>query len=278
MRAVLVLSLLLAAGTAYADQLVPGDPPLTDEIVDHTCDFLEWAIATPFTLAQRDEAKHIMIAFWKKHDKAAIAAVQQVLQLRDQLLQSTPESRAQAQPKVEAKLVESMRAQPSDPTNHWLLGIYDAGHKSIADGEPALTQQTVAALAEMLGFVLGQAHDGKPLQPSAKDIDQLAKKLAAEWGKLEVDQRKQLAAMPSTWASVRMEWAGLTAADRKKYREQWAKALAPAKPAGKGGTASHYFTMMQYRAMATAFQGMSDTNNIIICNMNPGCTYTYVWR
>jgi hypothetical protein len=167
-----------------------------------------------------------------------------------------------------------------------LLGIYDAGHVAIAAGDPPLTRQVVNAYAELYGFVLGQAQRGKAIAPDRASLDTMAKNLSAEWSKLDAAERQQLARMPRIWAATRLQWTAMTEAERKKYRDEWAKSAAPPATAAKSPkTRDAQLAEMQlkfqqsqlyYKTMSNMIQGFSNTNKIIACNMSSNCSYRWV--
>jgi len=171
----------VVATASHADVLVGGEPALTTDMVDRACDFLEWAIATPFTVEQREHAKDSLIAAWKVHDQGSIQAVTQMVALRDKLAAASAEQRAQVQPQVHDKIVGGLK-NATDSWSKWLYGVYQAGHDPIAQGEPALTRQAIDAYAELIGFLYGEATSGKPITPDAQLRAKVAKAVANAWG------------------------------------------------------------------------------------------------
>lgn len=263
---VVAVVLVLGRGTVRADILVAGNPPLTTEVVSQTCDFLEWALATPFTQAQRDDATTMLVAVWNKHDTAAIQTVGAILAARTKLLAATPEVRARQQQQLGAALVAGLRKQSSDPASRWLLAIYNNATTSLAAGEPPLTEQMIDAYAELIGFMLGEVKQQKAVVPNAKDRAALAKQLAPRWAKLTADQRKAFAQVPFTWAAVRVQWAQTAEADRAAYRKQWAATLSPPKSDNTRSGDDAQTAMAAYRQALEATQ-MRQFVDMMTCNM-----------
>src|SRR5450432_2763260 len=102
LRLALVVLIVAGSATVRADPLVAGEPALTQDMVDHTADFLEWALDLQMTSAQRDEAKQILVKSWQQKDRAAIASVGQILEVRSKLLAASPDARTEAHQKVQA--------------------------------------------------------------------------------------------------------------------------------------------------------------------------------
>jgi hypothetical protein len=288
----LIAIVLMIAVPSHGDVLVEGSPPLTQDIVDHTCNFLEWGLDLQFTAAQRDEARTVITRLWKDNDRKAIDGIQQILAAYAQLARATPAARQAAQHKVQDQLVAGMRSDHADATSRWLLTVYDHAHVALADGPPPLTHQIADAYAELLGFLVGEATRGQAIVPERKAEDELAAKLASGWAGLDAKQRQQLAIMPAYWAALRVEWDRTAPADRGKYRAQWAKAFAAAQPKtnqprpNQPGTAQATATsalayqaqlaalMMQYQTMSKMISSATDAMTIA---MNPGVHYEYRW-
>ncbi len=218
----LVLVLVLCVSSrAHADLA------FSQQVVDQTCDFFEWALDLQMTQAQRDDAKVLLHKFWTAKDKKDIDGVEQILAMRAKLMSVDAAARAKVQPQVQQGLLDGMRKEPNEPAAKWLQALYDNAHVSLVPGQPALTRQSVDALAEMLAFVYGEASKGKPLPIDKKYKDELAKALVQNWANVPDQTKLALARVPGTWAALRMQWAVTPERDRKTLRVQWAQSLAP---------------------------------------------------
>jgi hypothetical protein len=134
-----LLSLTLLTGTAVqgqvpsfngGDQIVAqGQPPLTQAMVDQLAEVFEWALGGQFTPTQREEFQRERVAEWQRADRQSIDNVLGFLKLREQIVALPEDKRAQAQPIIQAKLLEAIRQQPNDPTSQMLLAVYESGHR-----------------------------------------------------------------------------------------------------------------------------------------------------
>lgn len=87
----------------------------------------------------------------------------------------------------------------------WALAVYESSHKIIAPGTPPLTRQGTDAYLETLFFMTGEV-SGQQFIPDRKMKDDWAKKLAANYPKMSVGPKQQIAGMPLYASTMRMAW------------------------------------------------------------------------
>jgi hypothetical protein len=226
-----LLSVPSAALAQKGGVLVPGSPPLTQEMADRFDRFLEWIFDVPFTREQHDSLQAELVAAWKKKDAEAIKGVGELLNLQEQLGKASDAERQAARGGLQAGLVEELRKDPKDPMNASLLAAYDAAHQPLAPGNPPLTRQMTDAFAEMMWFTLAEVMGEKEAPTPDKNFkDAWAAKITEKYASLEPAQQRSLADMPTAWAGLRLTWPKLTAAEKAKLRSQWKTAFAPATP------------------------------------------------
>src|SRR5215813_3359543 len=112
MRTWILAIVFTAARIAHADVLAEGEPALTQDMVDRSCDLLEWALDLQMTSEQRDHARDTLVAAWKAKDKGAIASETQLLAVYGQVARMTPAQRDQARGKVTPELIAKMKKDP----------------------------------------------------------------------------------------------------------------------------------------------------------------------
>jgi hypothetical protein len=72
--------------TTSGDELpIPGNPPLTQAIVDQETQFFEWLLDAPFTVEQRDQFRASLVRTWKGHHQDEIDSTMNVLKFQEQL-------------------------------------------------------------------------------------------------------------------------------------------------------------------------------------------------
>jgi hypothetical protein len=266
-RSIIVVAALCVAAPARAELAY------SQQVVDQTCDFLEWALDLQMTAGQRDHAKTLLADLWKKKDHKAIGTIEEILEARAKLVGLQPDARAKAQVQVQTAMLDALHKGTQDAASKWLLAVYDSAHTSLVTGDPPLTRQSVDALAELLGFLYGEAGNGKPIAIDAKYEDSLASGLVEHWRDLPEATRRSLGQVPAYWAAIRVQWAAMPEGDRKKLRAQWAKSLAPPKAAGK----SPQSLAMQIYAEKTRHELAMHAIDAIGCAAG-GCTWKYEYR
>jgi tetratricopeptide (TPR) repeat protein len=213
--------------------LAPGDPALTEGMVDRLTAFLEWMLQAPVTAQQGTELRDNLVESWKKGDRAEIDAMNEILGLETQVAQHPPAERDLLREQLQPALLVELRKQPDDAGGRWALGVYEAAHVPIAAGHPPLTRQVSDAYAEVLAFVISQVL-GNEVPASTEFKDQFAQSLVADYPNYDAAAQANLAKMPMYWAAIRLAWPALPADQQDAYREQWTPgvtALLGAKPA-----------------------------------------------
>lgn len=208
-----------ACRLAHATVVVPGDPPLTVYDIDETMDCLQWLLDAPFTDAQREVFRKEIVDGWTKKDEETIKAIGQVAEFRVELAKLTPDQQDLVRKQSEPKVLEELKKE-NDPCSKLLVEIYDAAHKPIAAGDPALTRQQADAALELFFFIAAEL-EGVRAKPTASARDEWANKLAASWGTLDANVKKLFAMMPTVWAATRAGWNEMTAADRDEIKKQF---------------------------------------------------------
>ena len=276
---------------AHAQVLAAGEPPLTVYDVEETIEVLQWLMDAPFTVDQREVFRSEIIDGWKKKDAETIQGVAQVLQFRAEYAKLTPEKQDLVRKQSEPEIVAGLRKE-TDRCSKLLVEIYDAAHKPIAEGDPALTRQQADSALELFFFMAAQL-EGVRAWPAAADKEAWAKQLAAGWPKLEAGVRKSFAGMPAAWAATRAGWTEMAEAEREGIKKQFAQLdfikemrahFAKAKAeAGAGADAAALQSKLTQNYSATSSllkMGYDSTMTRMagIMNMSSSSPYRYSYR
>jgi tetratricopeptide (TPR) repeat protein len=231
---VLLLALIavgaVAQGTEDPDAetvLVAGDPPLTLATVKAFTATLEWALDAKFTEEQAGLLKAGMVDSWEQKATEDIEGTAQIIAYYTEAVKLTEAQQAAIRQALQDALLDGARKDPDSDTAKLLLGVYDAAHKPIAQGEPPLTRQMTDAYAELLIFVLAQGADRPELTPTDEFRDGFAQEIAGGWEGMDKEGREEVAQMPSTWAALRLVWEQATEEQRDALRAQWREGLKP---------------------------------------------------
>jgi hypothetical protein len=112
--------------------LVPGQTPLTGDMVSQFGDFLEWGLdlraGGGLTVAQRQELRDLLTSSWRKGDDSWKTAVVGHLQKWGGVVGLGDADRTKLQEKVRPALVAQLRGTPTQ-LNRWLLEVAGEGQK-----------------------------------------------------------------------------------------------------------------------------------------------------
>ena len=211
----------------------PGNPPLTQEMVDKGARLMEWLLDARLTEEQHQQFQNSLVRSWKTRDQEGIAGTLSVLKFHDDLGQRSEAERNAMREMLQSKYLELMRQTPNDPLSQWVLAIYYSSHTPIANGNPPLTRQVVDAYAEVNSFMISEVIGGEAFKPDKDYKDKLANSLVAQYPSLSPDRQKELSQLPLAWAAIRLAWPKLSEAERTKYRQEWTPGVrAMLSPAG----------------------------------------------
>ncbi|NSW56228.1 MAG: hypothetical protein HPY44_09450 [Armatimonadetes bacterium] len=214
--------------------LAEGEPPLTDVMVSHFGNFLEWTLDATLTQQQRLEVRQSLLAAWQDKDAETITSTGDIVSLMEQLPTLSEADRKLLRESLSHELLSGARAAPQDPGNQWLLGIYDAAHVPLAQGNPPLTRQVTDALVEMVVFMVAEATGTEGLAATPEMRDEFAADLAAQWPALAPEEQAEASKLPIQWAALRVVWPTLDEEQKTQLRASWAeqfKLSAPQEPA-----------------------------------------------
>lgn len=267
----LFLVALVVCATAWtfaqSPVLVQGQPPLTEETVGRFTEFFEWAFDVHLTNEQRLVLRKYTVDSWTQKKQSDMNDVVQLVQQQIELSKLDAQQRGYVRVKIEPELLDQMRKQPNEPMARWALAVYESSHRVIAQGSPPLTRQGTDAFLESLFFEAGVV-TGVQVAPDQALKDDWARGLAANYPKMSVELKQQIAAMPLYMATMRMSWPQLSESVKAQYRAQWTeqfKALLPAQapaqaqaaaPQGNGGSPARGTS----RGSETVAQMMAEQN------------------
>lgn len=228
----------LQAGDSDDGLPIDGKPPLTRELVQKETRCLEWLLGLELTPEQRAEYKDGMVETWKSRRQDKIDGYYNLVKLREQVEQKTPEEQDLMAVGVRTEVLERERQRPRDPFSRWLVGVYDSAHPAIAAGNPPLTAQSADAYADMLAFIINDSLQRKALKPDRQFKDLITRVVAAEYPAYSREQQKSIAQMPFLWKELSYVWPRITEAQRSTFRQQWAPMVASLTGGAAGGAAA----------------------------------------
>jgi|HubBroStandDraft_3_1064219.scaffolds.fasta_scaffold81079_2 hypothetical protein len=207
--------------TTSGDELpIPGNPPLTQAIVDQETQFFEWLLDAPFTVEQRDQFRASLVRTWKGHHQDEIDSTMNVLKFQEQLNTKPRQQRELVREQLCEKYVGGLRQNPDSLLSKWVLNIYDSAHRPIAKGNPPLTTQVADAYAEVVAFMIKESLGKQALHANRHFKDSLAKSLAAQYSSYSPEQQRSFSQMPYLWKALRYSWAQSSEKEKKQFRRR----------------------------------------------------------
>ncbi|HSI35933.1 MAG TPA: hypothetical protein VK986_20290 [Tepidisphaeraceae bacterium] len=271
----------------------------------YTCvDFCEWFMDVPFTQEQRAVMQQYMVDVWRGEDaksKEEREGLQEIIKASNEVAKLwEPAKKKLAREAVRQEALAQWRKEAAtDKMAAFMIGIYDAANKPIAQGkagEPALTRQGADATMEVLHFMASKAA-GYDVEPGKQQKDEFAQKLAAAYALTPAEMKTEIAQMPLYWAALRVQWPELPADERKKLADAWgaseaikpiieeikkAKAKAAAdrvyKPTEQLAAMQKLYQQQQNAAMISNMMAMQHRTNMTIINNIGSSNYRYEYK
>ncbi|RPJ54219.1 MAG: hypothetical protein EHM23_29415 [Acidobacteria bacterium] len=266
---------------------IPGNPPLTAEMVEKGVRLFEWLLDARLTEEQYKQFQDSLVRSWKTANSAEMSGTLGVLQFHAELGRKTELERNAMREALLDSYLALMRETPTDVLSAWVLEIYYSSHTPIAQGNPPLTRQVADAYAEVNCFMISEVLGGEAFRADKAFKDQLATALVAEYSNFSPEQQKGYSRLPLAWASIRMTWSGLGESERATYRQQWSPGVqAMLAPQGSGEGAAPTVrqgpsdakraALQKFRTQTQIRQMLSNMNQDFIHRhvLSPGWTYT----
>lgn len=204
--------------------LVPGNPALTQSMLDKYGGFIQWLLELQFSDQERRQFDGYIVQDWKNHDAESVQSTLEAIHSAEDIEKIKPVERDLYRQEMLKTVLPSMRENArSEPEVRWLLDLYEREHKALAHGDPPLTRRMAVARTEYAVFVL--LNSGVlPGEPDQAFKDRMVQQLVADYPGLSAEQQKEVSTMPWTWATLRATWENLPEAEKRKYRQEWAQA------------------------------------------------------
>jgi len=243
--------------------LVPGNPPLTEEMIGRFAEFFEWAFDVRLTNDQCNVLRKYSVDIWNKQTKSDMDAIVNVVQLQVELSKVDRKQLAVVRANYEPQVLEAMRKQPNEPMAVWSLAVYESSHKILAAGTPPLTRQTADAFLEAVFLMLGEVQGKRDEVPDEQLKNDWAASMTRGYSSMPDAMKQQIAQMPLFVAQMRLNWPTMPEPEKAKYRSAWAEAVktllpAPA-PAGSNTTSG---------GKMSAAEAMAEQNRRFRMHMN----------
>jgi hypothetical protein len=187
--------------------LVPGDPALTQGLIDLDHDVLEILVDFRFTDEQRRESQRLLVEDWKDMPLARKQEwVRDVSSWARPLPTLRPMGRNIQRATGLPKLLAKWRQEDASRRERWLLKLYEetyqpgsARNPVLVDGEPPLTQQLADRYRDYVEAILDLSMSGGFTDPERRVLQDY---FVGDWKKMSAAERGELLADLKTWADA----------------------------------------------------------------------------
>ena len=181
MRHVVLIFVTLAtfaATTARAGEVVPakaGYPALTQEMLDRSSAFVEWAMGVQFTPAQRAKQQGFAINHWKNADADHIGSMLELLDLDRQIAAMSVSEKAMLPEKVRPAVLESLRQESAegDAEAKWLLDVHESYiDRPVVGGDGKNVPPLTPSMLRRYAYMMELAWDLRLTDAQRKTLDE----------------------------------------------------------------------------------------------------------
>lgn len=229
----------------------PGDLPdiigiyntnnLTQGDIRLVTPYFEWLLQTPLSVAEKNELRRRLIAEWTRPDsdlpktitsRSVWGFIKGATTFDRAQLTDPAKSDDTRHLRDQAAVVAKLRARPNDEDAKWILARYAAARRPLAAGTPALTQPIADMFADATIFALNEVAGRKIASDSPAFRVALGRRLASQWPKMSVAERKGIVSLPARWpAFKKFYWPNAPESGREEERVIWGRQLSPSFPA-----------------------------------------------
>ena len=199
-------------------------PPLTTTTLKNFTNLYGKVLALQFTPKQQQQIQQRLSREWMTN-LGLRNTVSQTIAMEPQIINGTPAERAQLQTKLVANLRQQVLDGDTDAL--WLVSFYDAASKNwLAPGQPPLTRMTSDMSADALCFMLNEIMGKSVATPDLQLKNAIATKLTAEYSKIPVSTKQELAKLPANWLRFKEnDWLRRGEDFREQMRVYWGQNL-----------------------------------------------------
>jgi hypothetical protein len=190
---------------------------------------LEFALGAPFTLSQEEVILDELKRGWAKRTEAEIHKYDDYPVLVELILRAGQKDIDEIRLELEKNVRDWLSGtDQSDPAVSVIKSQLNEKSKVLVPGAVPLTVRGATAYSEMYAFseLLGRSPDASPGQISADQVSEIRQQLIDAWKGFSEEQRKQVAATPGLWISLRALLQHGTPEERAKVRGQVQKIAA----------------------------------------------------
>jgi hypothetical protein len=204
--ALAALVLVAAPARSTAQVLVPGNPPLTRQLVDLDHAALEVVFDFRFTVEQRRESQRLLVEEWKGLSLARKWEWARNVTSWSKLPTWRNWDRTVRRALLQAKTLANLRKPDASERAHYLVGMYEAAFRSgsarnpvLVDGDPPLTQQLADRYRDYVEIMIDLSISGGFTAQERKVFQDY---FVSDWKTMSAEERIAMLADLRTWADA----------------------------------------------------------------------------
>ncbi len=112
--------------------LAPGEPPLTQSMVDKTVALLKWILEIEISTEHKSKLQKVIVRGWQSNSEAEMQSTRNMVDIHDKLMQMPQNERDVRKGPLQAAILKNLRNEPDDEMSRILVSAYEAGRAKTA--------------------------------------------------------------------------------------------------------------------------------------------------
>lgn len=184
---------------------------------------LEFSLGAPFTISQEKTILEELVSGWEKQTVEELKKFDAYPVIVGMIIRAGQKELDEIRLELEKAVREWLSGtDPSDPAVAAVRSQLEEKSRPLIPGAVPLTVRAATAYSEMSAFaeLLGKSPAAHPDQISLEEVAEIRGQLMNAWKGFSEEQKKQVAAAPGLWISLRALLQHGTAEERAKVRGQ----------------------------------------------------------
>ncbi len=230
-----------APTTPDAGKLTAADKAKTKKNADAFMFVLEFGLGTPLTAGQEKIILTELLKGWAQQTPEDLAKYDLYPTLVKAIMNGDKNKVEEFRKTTEATMREWLaETDQTDPAVKIVRNQLNASSKTLAEGNPPLSEMAASAYSEMMAYsvVLKKNPKATPDQLSAAVVAQYKSKIIKAWPGLSAEGKSDACTMPGVWMTIRQLIRAGTPAEQKSARATLAKVGGSQQTASAGSAGS----------------------------------------
>ena len=134
--------------------LAPGNPPLTQLMVDKSVALIKWSLQIPISNENKTKLQNLMVRAWETKNAGEIKSTLDIVNIHDKLMAMGESERNAARPTLQAAILENLKKDPSDEMSRILVTAFEEARRG------GVRQPEAGSATSSRGSGIRVGHDG----------------------------------------------------------------------------------------------------------------------